>query len=458
MDEYKHAATTLTAKEALKLTKKAEKYQAKQLSAARKAEAIRKEAASASPKKRAQLLRKAEKQEIKANAKKVRARQLSERASGNINDKEWKRMGKSRRNHWVYDRLSSVITAFRPKNPLREEGMTFRQGELSFQNAGRIFLGGTKAMNKFVDSDGKEWLCKEAVTCVGTAKPLGALVTEAASRLQKYIDPKTAVDSFSYRDSKGRVCGSLQQRLDIPKDSFDLFKWQTDTSQPLPEGLAAQILREHVTDWLLCNFDTKGENFLIDASGQLRGIDKEQAFSYLDKKETQRMSYTYSPNPNKTLYNTIFEMYANGEIDLDLEGVKQYVDAAMAIPEEEYRETFRDVALQMAGGNKKEAQKISDKILARRNGLQAEYERFFGELAVARGENELVDPDGRFQFGGKALTGDTEKVTAPTVEGKTEARRKISLTELGVTLNKRQVVPKEKEASLPQKEIEEIEL
>ncbi len=441
--------TTLTKKEKEKLIADAKKHEIARDAATEKAQAIRKIAETASPKKRAKLLRSAEKYEIKANAKRVRAKQLADRAEGRINDKEWKRIGKSRVNHWFYDRISSVVTKFRPKNPLREEGMKFAKGDKTFENKGRIFLGGTKAMNKFVDEQGKTWLCKEAVTCLGTAKPMGALVTEAASKLQQIISPETAVESFVYRDGNGNVCGSLQQQLDIPKDAFDLFKWQTDTSAKLPDGMTSQILREHVTDWLLCNFDTKGENFLVDSAGRLRGIDKEQALSYIDKKETQHMSYTYSPNPNKTLYNTVFEMYANNQIDLDLGSVKQYIDAVMAIPEDQYRAIFAEVVNQKSGGDPVKAQKMSDKILARRDGLQAEYERFFGELAKERGEAQLIGADGKFKFAG------IEASTA--TEGK-QTRAKVNLAERGIHLHEKHVDSRGREASSPQREREEKEL
>ncbi len=428
------------------LRAKAEKHRVAQASALAKSAEIRAVAEKLEPKKRAKLIRRAEKFEIKANAKKVRAKQLDERAEGKINDKEWKRISKSRRNHWVYDRISAVVSRFRSKNPLREEGMSFEREDKKFENRGRIFLGGTKAMNRFVDEQGRDWLCKEAVTCLGTAKPMGALVTEAASRLQEVINPETAVRAFTYRDEKGNVCGSLQERLEMPENPFDLFKWQTDTSQPLPAGITSQILREHVTDWLLCNFDTKGENFLVDAEGRLRGIDKEQALSFLDKKETEHMSYTYSPNPNKTLYNTIFEMYAHREIDLDLEAVKPYIDAVMAMEPDDYRAIFADVVEQRAKGDPVEMQKMSDKILARRDGLQAEYERFFGELAQERGERQLTGDDGKFKF--KAPEQVREEHTG------TSARRKISLKERGVELNRTAAKTKVAERTVQKTEVQ----
>ena len=375
--------------------------------------ALREQAAAKSGRAQRRLLHRAERHQIRANAAKVRGKQFTERAEGKINDAEWKRIGRTRRNHRMYDMVSAITRRFQPRNPLREEGRTItgpdsvgrtgpgRQSEVqygkSYKNKGRIFLGGTKAMNLFEDEAGKEWLCKEAVTCVGTYKPMGALVTEAASHLQELIDPDTAVRSFAYSEN-GRVMGSLQERLEVKPDGFDLFKWQSDTTQPLPAHLPNQILREHVTDWLLCNFDTKGENFLEDSQGRLRGIDKEQAFSFLDHKDAQLMSRTFSPNPNNTLYNSVFELYAQGKIDLDLGQVDQYVQRIERIPDDEYLEMFHDVVEAKCKGDPMKMRKMESQILIRKTGLRAEYERFFGELAKERGATELLNEAGMFSF------------------------------------------------------------
>ena len=388
----------MTQKEQDKLMRKADRERERQEKAEAREQALRARAQSANGRERARLLRRAEQAQIRANAHKVRGKQLTQRASGEINDQEWKRIGRSRRNHWFYDRISAVTKRFQPRNPLREEGMTFQQEGEQFENQGRIFLGGTKAMNRFTDSTGKEWLCKEAVTCVGTYKPVGALVTEAASRLQEKISPDTAIRAFTYRGKNGRVFGSLQERILVKQDGFDLFKWQSDTSKPLPQHLTGQILREHVTDWLLCNFDTKGENFLEDDQGRLRGIDKEQSLSFLDHKDAQHMSYRFSPNPNKTLYNSVFELCAQGKLDLDLKQVDQYIRRVEAMSGKEYLGLFHDAVAAKCKGNARKMAAMEDKILARKEGLRGEYQRFFGELAAQRGEQELLDEKGLFDF------------------------------------------------------------
>ncbi len=389
--------------------------------------------AATSEKTKRRLLHRAEARQIKANGHNVWSRQLAQRSRGEINAQEWGRINRTRRNHRLYDAVSAVVRRFQPKNPLRKEGMEFAGPDMpshtdrgyhgsefyqtKYKNKGRIFLGGTKAMNLFEDDHGKQWLCKEAVTCVGTPKPEGALVTEAASRLQHRISPDTAVHAFAYTDEKGRVTGSLQERLDVKPHGFDLFKWQADTSKPIPAHLPDQILREHVTDWLLCNFDTKGENFLEDTQGRLRGIDKEQAFSYLGHKDAQHMSYQFSPNPNKTLYNSVFELYAQGKMDLDLGKVDEHIRRVEAIPDEEYVGMFSEVVAAKCKGDPKKMEEMNAQILARKTGLRAEYERFFGELARERGETELLDENGNFSFAKAAeKTAEAGGRTAETAE------------------------------------------
>lgn len=417
----------MTEKQQESLRAKAEKQAQKRAQEEARERALREKAnAAKSERSKRRLLHQAERHQIRANAAKVRGKQFIERSEGKINDAEWKRIGRSRRNHRLYDAISAVTRRFLPKNPLRDEGMHFWGPDMSeasgpnklssqaqYTNKGRIFLGGTKAMNLFENTAGKQFLCKEAVTCVGTYKPMGALVTEAASRLQEKINPDTAIRTFTYKKD-GRVLGSLQERLDVKPDGFDLFKWQSDTSKPLPAHLPNQILREHVTDWLLCNFDTKGENFLEDSQGRLRGIDKEQALSFLGHKDAQHMSYKFSPNPNKTLYNSVFELYAQGKINLDLNQVDQYIRKVEAISKEEYLDMFHEVVQTKCKGNPAKMKEINDQILARKDGLRQEYQRFFGELARERGANELTNEEGKFVYG----IAEGPKMEGPAVEQK----------------------------------------
>lgn len=276
-----------------------------------------------------------------------------------------------------------------------------------------IFLGGTKPMSQYIGADGSKWLAKQAVTCVGTYKPSGAILTEIGSNIQKMVDESTAVEAFVGQTKKHGMV-SFQRRLKhvVSSRRLDLFKFSrhpelaTQATTKQVEELMPQILREHVTDWLLCNFDTKGENFVLtqeeDKPMVLHGIDKEAAFNKILDSQAQQMSTTYKPHANNTLYNVVFEKFANGEMDFDLREVIPYVEKVMAMSDADYMaqyQTYFDYLTQKANGKAKElakVERIKRNILARKSGmrdetgqkcgpdLREEYIRFFTELIERR--------------------------------------------------------------------------
>ncbi len=268
---------------------------------------------------------------------------------------------------------------------------------LTMESDHEIFLGGTKPMSEYVASDGSLWLAKQAVNCMGYYKIEGALLTEAGANLQKIIDPATAVDAFVGRTRKhGDV--SFQRRLEHVEGGLgklDLFKFSkhpelatAETIQAVQE-LSPQILREHTTDWLLCNFDTKGENFIITKEGDgprvLHGIDKEAAFNKILKPEAQHMSRTYQPHANNTLYNVVFSMYANAEMDLDLFDVLPQIERMEQMDHRAYMETFRGYLDHMEEKvSEEEFDAIRENIMHRKTNLRQEYEDFFTTLVNER--------------------------------------------------------------------------
>ena len=190
-------------------------------------------------------------------------------------------------------------------------------------NVGRAFMGGTKPMYIFEDRqspvirDGriagyKQYLFKEAVNCVGFYKPEGALVTEAAAKLQDILCGRYSIPAFSATDSQGRVLGSFQERIDVMQEGrVDLFAWQANPKDNLTDQMKSEILREHALDWLLCNFDTKGENFLHRTTDISLHLIKRRLSAGLKDAGAAKMSTDYCPHANDTLYNTFFQSSPN---------------------------------------------------------------------------------------------------------------------------------------------------
>ena len=295
--------------------------------------------------------------------------------------------------HDRYDFLRSIIKA---ENPLSHVGAEYPiavGGQVHvLVNVGRAFMGGTKPMYIFEDrnDDNKQYLFKEAVNCIGMEKTEGALLTEAAAKLQEELSPDTCIRAFT-AVLDGKVWGSFQEKVDnIPgheteAGGFDLFAWQAHPQEGyLPPEVSAAVLREHTLDWLLCNFDTKGENFLQRrVDHQWTSFDKEASFRKIKDEKAQNMSYTYKPHSNDTVYNVMFREYAAGNLQLDLDSVFTQIQRVQAMNDDAYYDMFK-TAINAKYTNPEEANGIKTLILARKRSLRQEYEQFFGKLVLER--------------------------------------------------------------------------
>lgn len=330
-----------------------------------------------------------------------------------------------KRRHGFYDFSKAVIMGLKKFRDIFKNKKNFQEirsnGETEMVRDEEIHLGGTKPMSQYIAADGSQWLAKQAVNCMGYYKIEGALLTEAGAKLQKIVHPKTAVDAFVGRTRKhGDV--SFQRRLQNVEggpNKLDLFKFSKhpelatrDTIRAVEE-LGPQILREHTTDWLLCNFDTKGENFIItkEENGPrvLHGIDKEAAFNKILKTEAQTMSRTYKPHANNTLYNVVFSMYANCEINLNLFDVLPQIEKVQSLSDADYMATFKEYLDHVQKTKPDQYQQIYDNILARKIELKKEYARFFSDLVKERCKHlhpeeaaalraKYLGEDGKFRF------------------------------------------------------------
>lgn len=139
---------------------------------------------------------------------------------------------------------------------------------------------------------------------------------------------------------------------------------------PADGEIRTGLLREHVLDWLLCNFDTKGENFLFDRRGNLVSFDKEASFSHLSDKDAQDMSYDYVPHSNDTIYNVIFRRYAQGLQKLDLTKTEQFVEQVESMSEQEYMEQFLPMLEEKYGRDTRKYHENYQKILDRKTQLR----------------------------------------------------------------------------------------
>lgn len=249
---------------------------------------------------------------------------------------------------------------------------------------------GTGEMHQYVDADGKEWIFKPAQTKYGSPEPFRAYIQEAGYKVQGIIDPDSAVPcgTITLDTPKGKKLGAAQLVIKDVDPAFDLKAWQNGTGPAPSADVIAQLQRENVTDWLLCNYDSHGGNFLLEQStGRLIGVDKEQAFRYIGKADAQKMSYTFHPNATygetEPIYNTLYRKFAMGDIDINLNDTLVYLKRIEAVPDAEYREIFRSYAEALYGkGNK--AEQLLDQIVSRKQNARTTFETFYSDILSVR--------------------------------------------------------------------------
>lgn len=260
---------------------------------------------------------------------------------------------------------------------------------LRLVNMGRAFLGGTKPTYYYKDmKTGQQYLYKKAENCCGVHKPEGAIVTEIGSKIQHIVDPEHEIPAIGIKNAKGKYIGSIQKIVDVmDKPTIDFDAWQLNSKEKggqdekvvkNPE-IQKQLLIFHCVDWLLCNFDTKGEHLLQCKDGSFVSIDKEGGMNQILKEDSQSMSCTYSPHNHEPIYNVFFRMVRDKKIDLDptaLEALDQKVQAVEAYSEEEYMQMFEPYILQV----NKDPEKMRANIKKRKKDLRKEYNRFLSSL------------------------------------------------------------------------------
>ena len=300
-------------------------------------------------------------------------------------------------------------------------------------HVGPANLGGTGEMHLYRDAAGQEWLFKPAQTKSGTPEAFRAYVQEAGYKVQYIVDPDTAVP-VGVGELGGKF-GAFQKRITTIGSATDYKAWQY-SGGPLPDGAAQQFQREHITDWLLGNYDSHGGNFVTDSAGRLVGIDKEQSFKYIGKDGAQAMSYAFHPNKSygetEPIYNTIYRRFAKGELDLDLQDTLGYIKRVEAIPDSEYREIFRDYA-EALHGKGKEAEALLDSIVERKDNLREAYRAFYSDLLTERTGKKQI-----FTWADE-LTPQAKQPLA-AISHSTDALKKMNMAELK-QLAKQQGIP-----------------
>ncbi len=247
--------------------------------------------------------------------------------------------------------------------------------QLAYAGDAKVQLGGNKPKKFLKDSLGNMFLHKydaDQVRAQGgaVASSLAALITTPGVTV-----PVVAVEVSG-------DWGTVQPML----PNVSSYGLPEDVTKLGSEALK-QLQRERVIDWVISNHDAKKGNFVQLLSGQVFGIDKEQAFKNIGK---DALSLDYQPNPSEPIYNSIYGAFAKKELQLDLNDALPTIQAIEAVSDAAWSNAVMPYI--MALPKSEQTAKMSA-ILSRKKHIRKDFETFFSSLTLARGEGEFKFAD-----------------------------------------------------------------
>ncbi len=154
-------------------------------------------------------------------------------------------------------------------------------------------------------------------------------------------------------------------------------------------------LQDHqVFDWLISQHDTHTENILIMADGHLAPIDKGQAFKFFG---ADRLEVGYIPPGNfgRPVYYDLWDRFAAGTVDLDLDHIDTILARIESLSDEEYRAKIAAYVRQRFtdGGrgvtflpeHLRSESALIDAVVKRKQDIRAQFTAFYKEQARRRG-------------------------------------------------------------------------
>ncbi len=237
-------------------------------------------------------------------------------------------------------------------------------------------MGESGIMYKLSEGE-KTYLVKPSVEKASfVTQAFRADIQEAASQLQKFLSPNTAVNVESFG---GNMRLAKQELVEVSSSNSKLLEDWVSKGGPLDYQYSSALLKEYVVDFLLCNFDCFVGNFIIDSNDNVRGIDKEQSFRFIDDTRSLKADFSFTPNGTSRIpiYQYLFKRFKNGEIDLDLSVISDTIEQVSMLSDEEYKGIFAAYAKRL---NPKKADELLDAILRRRDLAIQNMEKYVEEL------------------------------------------------------------------------------
>lgn len=303
----------------------------------------------------------------------------------------------------------------RPANSsIKTDQLVRGQAEIDFEKKLTAGAPGTSHRVYKDQSTGKRYLVK----AYESSRTFRSDVDDAVSVLADRLELPSQVNAYKAEiDGEKVTMVELIESEEIT-DLWALTKNGADYTK-LDKNIAEDLVRERFFDWLISNHDPHGGNFLVDQNGNLKGIDKSQAFKYMFEMNEEggvnvidNLSLTYNPNSKYNgngdryapAYNKFFQQLAAGEIENLSIGEAKLIIANLVkkldqIPDSEFREMFQDFAKNYAASSEAPegitVDQILDALIDRKKSISSDFKNHFREISpreqVGRRRLELRD-------------------------------------------------------------------
>lgn len=152
----------------------------------------------------------------------------------------------------------------------------------------------------------------------------------------------------------------------------------------LPAEQIAQIQRHQVVDWLISQHDTNDGALLLSDKGVVYAVDKGQAFKFLGR---DRLDWTYNPNPNRLVYNQLFEDYIAGRLDLRREVIEDLLTRVEQLDEAVLQDLIRPYAEHAAAmGFVRSPEEVLARIVERKRTIRQAFATLYDRAEAARAQ------------------------------------------------------------------------
>jgi hypothetical protein len=237
-------------------------------------------------------------------------------------------------------------------------------------------VGGGHVKSIYGDQQGETWMFKPDATA--------AYAEKAGYNVQGLLG--LAIPEMHVMTHGGQV-GSMQRfHAGIQGE----VKFNTIPS--LTDKQRAQIQEHQVVDWLISQHDSNQGAMLIAANGDILAVDKGQAFKFMGQ-PTEKLHWTYAPNPDSVVYKPLFEGYIAGRYDLDRKAIDGLIARIEALDDNVFKQALKPYAEHAAQrGWVASEDAFYDRAIKRKHNIRADFKKLYDEADTKAGKPLVTTP------------------------------------------------------------------